>query len=55
MYIFCYKTCIVSRILICKPLDHCINKPGAFNLTRQHADILEGVNITYIVISKEVF
>lgn len=21
MYIFCYKTCIVSRIVICKPLD----------------------------------
>lgn len=38
MYIFCYKTCIISRILMCKPLDASYKYTGAFNLMRQHVD-----------------
>lgn len=38
MYIFCYKTCIISRILISKPLEASYKYTGAFNLIRWHAD-----------------
>lgn len=38
MYIFCYKTCIISRILMCKPLDASYKYTGAFNLMRRHVD-----------------
>lgn len=48
MYIFCYKTCIISRILISKPLDASYKYTGAFNLIRWHADPSGVFNIAYV-------
>lgn len=55
MYIFCYKTCIISRILISKPLDASYKYTGAFNLIiRWHADLSRVFNIAYMCHSEDV-
>lgn len=54
MYIFCYKTCIISRILISKPLDASYKFTGAFNLIRWHADLSGVFKVTCVRHSEDV-